>query len=908
MSSVSDPPPELDVFSVPPGRFWAKLHPRDAPAAWHPLIAHSADVAAVLERLLHPSSVLARRLGWLLDQPTLTERQRAQLVFSAALHDLGKTSHGFQTKAGRGIEGQRWKNLNRGHVQVLLSSLRHKPLAQLLLNEVFPHLGTEGRAVSDFFGTIIAHHGRPHVPAPPDEGQHKLWTEEPGGRDPIGEMRRIIGHARRWSGMEAADGASLFPLTPAFMHLFAGTLTLADWIGSTRGAFPFTPEADDAPDAYWQHARARAADACARIGLVPRTRPISADLTGLPLLDQLFPSVFGTVSGHSPNDLQRHIASMPLPEPGTRLLVESETGSGKTEAALTLYARLRAAGLVGGLMFALPTRSTASAMYERVKSALAGIYPDGDQPTLALAIGGQQPRSQSTDPLAGEQPITHPDQPELERWASSSNKKFLAAEVVVGTVDQVLLGGLPVKHAHLRLAALSRHLLVVDELHSYDRYMTGVLRRVLDLHTGAGGIALFMSATLSDAARTHFARGPKASVRDGQTYTFEGSYDMVPYPALASLGPREPEWQFHGLASQGRPKTIEWRVVAEAEAIADAVAAAMAGARVLLLCNTVRRARAAVQAVHDAGHASLLWQPPAAVGSSHTPPYHARYTVPDRLALDSAISERFGKHASAIDGGVILVATQVAEQSLDVDFDLLITDLAPIDVLLQRIGRLHRHPARTEHRPIGYRAPRALVIGPEGGSFVSHLTNPHHPLGWGEDRPYRHFVDGELTLRAVVANPTIVIPADNRRLVEGVYHADAREPLWSDPAWDRSLCDTASAEANLAWMGEQAALDFAVTYTECAAAFAGAREQRIRTRLGDETVRVELPNDVHCWYADPPQPVRSVDIPVWALPSRAEHDVNLSPPIWDPDGPTAGFRLANRRFRYGPYGWSWETV
>ncbi|HET8656965.1 MAG TPA: CRISPR-associated helicase Cas3' [Longimicrobiaceae bacterium] len=887
-----DPSPS----AVPADRFWAKLHPRENPREWHPLIAHSADVAAVLEQLVQPSSGIGRRLATILDRDTLTERQRAQLVFFAALHDIGKTSHGFQTKAGRADDGRRWRNLNRGHVQVLLNSLRHRPLREVLAMQVFPRFSSDSRAASDLFGAIIAHHGRPYVPRS-DDKQHVLWQQGSTAREPLREVRRIIDHALAWSGLDAAAGEPLPSLPPAFTHLFAGALTLADWIGSTRTAFEFATWADDDPDGYWVFAQKRAAEVCARIGVVPRTCPVS--LAGLPLLEALFPETFGGRC-YEPTSLQRYVSDMVLPGPGARLLIESETGSGKTEAALALYTRLRAAGLVSGLMFALPTRATASAMYERVVAALAGMYEPGQRPTVALAVGGQQPRLETNEEWVREASERWSDQERadsaLESWASSHSKKYLAAEIVVGTLDQVLLGGLPVKHAHLRLAALSRHLIVVDELHSFDRYMTAVLENLLELHSAAGGMALFMSATLSSEVRHRFA--------GGKELTFEEAV-ALPYPTIAVSGAPGTGWDDHALRSTGRSKEVRWNTVPEGEVARRASEAASAGARVCILCNTVRRARKTMAEVRDVGHRDLLWRPS---GNRHAPPYHSRYSLPDRLALDDAVRERFGKGAAAARGGVILVATQVVEQSLDVDFDLLITDICPVDVLLQRIGRLHRHPQRDAHRPPGYRMPIALVVAPDGG-FGPYLKRRSVELGWGEDRPYPNYADGELTLRTMADHPEIVIPRDNRMLVELVYHPDRRESLWEDAAWSEYLCKAETARRNREWMGEQARLKFDRTYTGSATDFDNAQERSIRTRLGDETVRVELPAAVHCWYSEPHEPICWVDLPAWALPHAEEGEWELPAPVWDPepDG-TARFRLGNVCYRYGPEGWEWTRV
>ena len=893
----------MSSFPVPSERFWAKLHPRDKPVEWHPLIGHSADVAAVMQQLLSSDSSLSRRFAGALGQHQLTPAQTGRLVFLATLHDMGKTGHGFQSKARPNGERHRYTPEQQGHVQTLLHSTGYGPLKALILRELLPIASTDLRVAQELFLASIAHHGRPWQPKASSTND-KLWKPNDSRRDPLAEMRRLITYARQWSGLDDAPGEGFACLPPEFTHLFAGALTLADWIGSTRSAFPLAAWSDDEPDRYWiEKALPQAVDACARIGVVPRTTTVRYD--GLPLLQAVFPATFAG-SRYTPTELQSYAASgMPLPSPGTRLLIESETGSGKTEAALTLYARLRAAGQVGGLVFALPTRATAGAMYERVREALRGMYTGEDRPTLALAAGGQQPHAESNEPLIDERPQIWPDQPRetLERWASSHNKKFFAAEVVVGAVDQVLLGGLPVTHAHLRLAALSRHLLVVDELHSYDRYMSEILARVLELHTGVGGVALFMSATLSEGERQRYAGGPERSHAEAEA---------LPYPTLSICARFGDGWRDRKMNPQGEPKTVRWKAVGEQDALQVAVAAATAGARVCILCNTVNRARATVAALRDAGHGSWLWRPPGAA-PEHVPPYHSRYTLPDRRLLDEAVLARFGKGAAQELSGVILVSTQVVEQSLDVDFDLLVTDLCPIDVLLQRVGRLHRHRTRDSHRPDAYRTATVLVIPPEQGSFAPHLKRDALPLGWGKDRPYRNYLDGELTLRAVAAHPTIEIPRDNRRLIESVYHGELRDPFWEeagveDQGWPGYLVKAEGEELGDESHARSTALNFGISYSESAAAFAGAQEQRIRTRLGDETVRVELGGSVRCWYNPPERSVQFVDLPAWALPGGTADAVSEEPVQIETDEDGTRFRLGKRVYWYAPDGWNWSDA
>src|SRR5690606_35005247 len=130
-------------FPVPPGRFWAKLHPRREPVEWHPLIAHSADVAAVLGALLAPGGVLSRRLGRSLGQDQLTEVQRSSLVFLAALHDMGKAGNGFQAKAGTGGGRIRYSGHQQGHVTTFLSSLVVPSLREIVRRQVLPGLSRD---------------------------------------------------------------------------------------------------------------------------------------------------------------------------------------------------------------------------------------------------------------------------------------------------------------------------------------------------------------------------------------------------------------------------------------------------------------------------------------------------------------------------------------------------------------------------------------------------------------------------------------------------------------------------------------------------------------------------------------------------------------------------------------------
>ena len=246
-----------------------------------------------------------------------------------------------------------------------------------------------------------------------------------------------------------------------------------------------------------------------------------------------------------------------------------------------------------------------------------------------------------------------------------------------------MLAGLQVKHAHLRGSALSRSLLVIDEVHASDAYMTEVLAHLLKGHLAAGGYAMLMSATLGSRARVRWTGEPQPDFK---------AACATPYPAVwvEEEAPRA--------ATARRSKEVSLQTVATmdpAETAKLAVSAAKRGARVLVVRNTVKEAINTWQAVQGTGNASLLMQ-----AQGFPALHHGRFAVEDRELLDKAVEATLDpKRARGSSSGCIVLGTQTLEQSLDIDADLLITDLCPMDVLLQRIGRLHRHDLP---RPTGF--------------------------------------------------------------------------------------------------------------------------------------------------------------------------------------------------------------
>ena len=409
---------------------------------------------------------------------------------------------------------------------------------------------------------------------------------------------------QRWFPGAFESGGGHLPDSPRFCHEIAGLAALADWIGSDRQFFefktPFAPDYDAL--AHDVAARALTATGFDSRALTATPAPSFAKLTDFP----------------EPNPAQATVGSV---DSQARLVIlEAETGSGKTEAALWRFSRLLAAGVVSGLYFAVPTRAAARQLHGRVDKALRRVF-GAAAPEAVLAIPGMLRAGEFTGQRLPHWRVRWDDDAATapQRWAAEHATRFLAATVAVGTVDQAMLAGLQVKHAHLRGSALSRSLLVIDEVHASDAYMTEVLKHLLDGHLATGGYAMLMSATLGASARVRWTGG---SLPDHEAAC------ATPYPAVWVDGESDPR----APAQAGRPKTVHPEAVPTMdpqETAQRAISAAERGARVLVIRNTVTMAVATWRAVKEAGAVSRLMQ--VAGGPAL---HHGRFAAEDRALLD----------------------------------------------------------------------------------------------------------------------------------------------------------------------------------------------------------------------------------------------------------------------------------
>ncbi len=797
----------------------------------HPVAAHALDVAAV---------------SMLLPRPTGAALPRQTLGFLAALHDIGKFSRGFQS-----VVVEHWPGGVLGPAPPgPLGGARHDLLGYgllmhgmgTLLDPVLPprqrgamgQRGSRGWLPSDLghvFQALAGHHGRPvaageaaHIPA------GILCAACTGAAQGfVGAMLDVF-RPPPLPIPPSPDG-------PAQLGWdLAGAITLADWIGSRQEWFPYVPVAAVAdPRAYlYDHALPRAAAALAFAGLS------AAPASPFRGIRHLFPAIA------APSPVQAWAEGVRLPAGPVLAVIEDVTGSGKTEAAVTLAHRLLAAGQVGGVFLALPTMATANAMFGRMSDAYRGLFADDARPSLVLAHGraGLDPRfaamiGDGTSPAASQDPTATdpadtPSEAHCAAWLADGRRRALLAQFGVGTIDQAILAVLPVRHAMLRLQGLKRKVLIVDEAHAFDPYMQRELVELLRFHAALGGSAILLSATLTHDVRQRLVDAFRAGLDAPGAILAGRSYPLATLVSADAVQ-EQPCALRDGLAR----RVAVTRLPDADHALARVAAAGRAGAAVAWIRNTVDDALAAAGALRAEGLTPLV--------------FHARFAMADRLSIEREVLRCFGRSSTGAERRTVLVATQVIEQSLDLDFDLICTDLAPADLLIQRAGRLWRHQRPRADRPVP--GPELLVVSPDP------VDDP--PPDWiravlpGTAAVYRDPALLWRGARAVFAKGGISTPGDMRPLVEQAGN-DADTPPGLAAEAGRAEGEALAGRE----MGRQNVLDFAGGYTRQNGAW--DTDTQTSTRLQDRpqvTLRLAVARDGQVApYAEADTPARA-----WAL-------------------------------------------
>lgn len=776
----------LDLMSAERSyfRYWAKTD-RDDPSpvpAHHLLPFHSLDVAACAQVLLSQEAGLRRRLARLL---RMSEAQALNFsTFVIALHDMGKFAESFQNLNERLFEHL------RGRASRVDNQIRHDSMGFLLwekhLCQIAFHEDWFGHQSSDvdpddfrdgltpLISAVTGHHGQP----PQVDG---LTQNRKHFDDDTLEAVQTFAHECRTFFLDGSiwpesvwcqDDDYLDEFTPAASWLLAGVTVLADWLGSNEQIFRFR----DKPmplDVYWQEiALPRARQAIAASGVT------AARVAAWSSFETLFPK-------KSPRPMQIYASDVEVTDAPQIFVLEDATGSGKTEAALILAHRLMDAGAADGFYIGLPTMATANAMYTRMAEAYAQLYTDPTQASLILAHGARGLHEAFQKSIAlGENPARKRQSyggsgadptatAQCTQWLADNRKKALLASIGVGTIDQALMAVLPSKHQSLRLLGLARKVLIVDEVHAYDPYMNSLLETLLTFHAAQGGSAILLSATLPHTMRQSLCDAFYRGCGQADISLKNNDFPLATQLTCAGDAPVLNEVTIAPVEENTHEVRVKFEPSQDA-CIRRLIESAESGQCACWVRNTVSDAVDAYQLLTEL------------VDPANLQLFHARFAMVDRQRIEDDVLKQFGKVSQAsARAGKILIATQVVEQSLDIDFDFMISDLAPVELLIQRAGRLHRHAWR--ERP-GRSEPIFQIYGPIYEAEAAVKPDWYSEVFPNAAYVYPHVAQMWLGAKVLAELGAIRIPGEARKLVETVYAEDALDAV-------PDVLITASAEA-----------------------------------------------------------------------------------------------------------------
>lgn len=621
-------------------------------------------------------------------------------AYLASLHDIGKATPEFQ-----GADPElKDKLVASGNGELFdnnrKSKVHHECWSGRIMDRIWKAQGNvDIRCRQAYCAVLACHHQRTERIEP--QLDHKPWYAVQEALEQ--HVRQVFQPPEKLPVPKHADAVCM---------LLSGVLILCDWVASST---PFDVIKGEGT-AYIEEARQIAHRTVSTYGLVS---------------EQVFPTVDGFQSMwpmiSDPRAVQK--ACEKLDEQAALTIIEAPMGEGKTEAALYMAARKCNASNKRGIYVALPTQATSNQMIGRMNQMLESLNVGPARLLHGMAFLQEETHIQSEDAA------------EAERWLRPLRMGLLG-ENAVGTVDQAMAGVLLRKFSLLRLLGLANKTLIIDELHAYDAYMSEIIEKLLIWCKALHVPVILLSATLQRAQRERYIGCYTDSMPE-----LSGAYPLLTQVAQDGTVTQTAE----GATLQSEYTFMPLAIGDEPEAIAQAALSRIQhGGCLCVLVNTVRKAQQVYAALRDAAAADV-----------QTMLFHARFPVGRRAEIEKDCLALFGRSADANrPAKAILVATQVVEQSLDIDFDGMISELAPIDLLLQRAGRVHRHRERV--RPHGLERPEIQVLLPQDGEI--DLSKRYGSSGY----VYAPFLLNN-TEHLVEEGVTIRVPEQVREVIEKVY-------------------------------------------------------------------------------------------------------------------------------------------
>jgi CRISPR-associated endonuclease/helicase Cas3 len=706
---------------------WAKTD--KGKTTTHPLICHMIDVAQVTLALWNAVLTEGIRTQFADALGLGMEAAGRLIAFWAGLHDLGKASPAFQRRyppVKAILEKELPFTTQVGDKPCNHGAITARTLKPLLVQET----SLDENWAYNVSAAVGGHHGD----WPTDLEQYTS-TEERGDA-PWDAVRRSL----LLKFQEIFDPP---PVTPpsipvetenAFFTLLSGLTSVADWLGSMEDYFPPVSNVVDV-DRYTERAAQQAMQALKETGWLgwhpPATHMAFEELCNVP----------------APRPLQETIIDLaPRLDRPALVIIEAPTGVGKTEAALYLADHWARTLQQRGAYIAMPTMATSNQMLKRFRNVLTERYPDKIVNYHLLHGDALLKKEDELPRLAKIEDGTQNGTVAALEWFTK-RRRGLLAPFAVGTVDQALMSILQTRHFFIRLFGLSHKTVIFDEVHAYDTYMEELFYLLLRWLRVIGTSVVVLSATLPEVTRRRLV--------EAYTGLKHVSLPKTRYPAVTWTIGDQPHVE--ELESPPKRNVLLERIARQPEAITDRLAKELAkGGCAAVICNTVKRAQDVYDAICKAG----------IVPEDDLILFHAHFPAAWREEIEKRVLKLFGKpHKNGKDERpykAIVVATQVIEQSLDLDFDLMVSDLAPVDLIIQRMGRLQRHDRGP--RP----TPRLLLAMPDVQDDVPQF-------GRGDVYVYGCY----LLLRSYAVlhdRDCITTPTNVESLIESVYDPKSQLP------------------------------------------------------------------------------------------------------------------------------------
>ena len=730
---------------------WAKTN-RPKNTKLHLLICHLIDVGNVA-KVMWERVFTDRFKQQIADALNLKNSGEAGklIAFIAAMHDLGKACPSFQAHI-------KDKPALRAHYEEIVNagfafpehkeSCVHGFVSTAALVELLKSTLKMPRELAHPIAVAVGgHHGR--WPTSSEWGDQSACAGDDVWKD---AREKLVADVKEVFTPPSATQYALDQETQNMLIVaLSGITSVTDWLGSMENHFGYLGEIADLNEyAKWSWEKAQ-----------ETLREEHWTDWQTPTDTMTFSEQF---AGKTPRGAQPFVIELAekLNKPSL-VIIEDATGSGKTEAAWYLADHWARELGNRGVYVAMPTMATSNSLHDRVNKFLETRYPDAD---IKAILVHSQARFAEDSPEHKMQSNDEADQASKASeinalaWFEDKRKRSLLAPFGVGTVDQTFLSVLQTNHFFVRLFALGRKTVIFDEVHAYDTYMTEIFQTLLRWLRAMGSSAIILSATLPVATRRKLVEAYGGDVSKACNANVSS---IVTWVSNKTTG-QEPL-----LNVSREPVRVEW-IEHSPEAIAKQLRDEMRdGGCVAVICNRVARAQDVYRAIKDAFKDDRRFTP-----CDNLLLFHARFPMVWRDEIEKRVLKQADKNSTRT-RPFIVVATQVIEQSLDLDFDLMITDLPPMDLLIQRVGRLHRHKEHDRLRPDAMKTPRVLITKPEKEGEVPRFGNDEYVYSyyvllrtWLELKNREH--DDMLVLE---------LPAQTRELIETVYAGEDKIPDFS---------------------------------------------------------------------------------------------------------------------------------